>query len=360
MTTRPFTLAVLLLAACAASAHAETDTAIREMLERGQLRKAKAAIETRARTRPADAETHYLQGSFAAATGDLDAALPHAEKAAALEPRNPDYRHAVAEVVGRKAQRGNPLSQLGLAKRFRKEADAAAALDPRHVDSRWALMEFYWQAPGIAGGDKDKARAMAGEIGRIDPSRGALALASLAAREKQPARVESLYRRAAELDPKAYAPHMNLAYWNMDDARRQWDPAERHARAALAIDPHRVGAHAALATLYVRQGRWDDLDRALAAAEQALPDSRGAHYAAARLLVVTKQEPARAEALLRRYLEIEPEIGAPSHAAARWRLGLALEQQGRTAEARAEIEKAVAADPKLEDAKKDLKRLRKG
>lgn len=351
---------VLLLSALATLARATPDTAIRDRIERGQLRKAKEQAEARARRLPNDAETHYLLGSIAAATGDLDRALPHAEKAAELEPRDADYRYAVAEVLGRKAQRGNPLSQAGLARRFKKEAEAAAALDPTHVDSRWALMEFYWQAPGLMGGDKQKARALAAEIGRLDPSRGAMALASIAAREKQPARVESLYRRAAELDPDRYAPPINLAYWYMDDARKRWDDAERHARAALAIDPQRVAAHAALATLYAKTGRWDDLERALEAAAQAMPDHRQAHYAAARTLVVAKQEPARAERYLRAYLAVEPEIGAPSHGAAHWRLGLALEQQGRAADARAEIEKAVAMDPKLDDAKKDLKRLKKG
>ena len=53
-----------------------------------------------------------------------------------------------------------------------------------------------------------------------------------------------------------------------------------------------------------------------------------------------------------------PEIGAPTHANARWRLGQALEKQGRKDEALAEVSASVKADPKNEDAKKDLKRLK--
>ena len=45
-------------------------------------------------------------------------------------------------------------------------------------------------------------------------------------------------------------------------------------------------------------------------------------------------------------------------AAARWRLGQALEKQGKRAEALAEVDAAVKLDPKLGNAKKDLKRLR--
>lgn len=350
----------LLLTACATLAHAEPDTAIRDLIDRGQLRRAKTAIEARAQKLPEDAETQYLLGSIKAASGDVEGALAHAEKAATLSPRDADYRYAVAELYGRKAQNANALSQIGLAKRFKKEIEAAIALDPKHVDSREALMEYYWQAPGIVGGDKKKAREMAAEIGRLDPSRGAMAMASIARREKQPAVVESLYLRAAALAPTRYGPQITLASWYMDDSRKSWDEALRHARAALAIDAQRVGAHAAFATIYSKLGRWDDLDRSLADAAQALPDNRQAHYVAGRTLVVAKTEPARAEKYLRSYLEVEPEIGAPSHGAAHWRLGLALEQQGRPAEAKAEIEKALALDPKLDEARKDLKRLKKG
>jgi tetratricopeptide (TPR) repeat protein len=72
----------------------------------------------------------------------------------------------------------------------------------------------------------------------------------------------------------------------------------------------------------------------------------------------TGKEQPRAEGYLRHYLASEPEIGSPSWAAARWRLGLVLEKQGKKTEAVAEIQTAVQLDPKLEDAKKDLKRLR--
>jgi TolA-binding protein len=66
----------------------------------------------------------------------------------------------------------------------------------------------------------------------------------------------------------------------------------------------------------------------------------------------------RAERYLRHYLSREPEYGAASHATAHWRLGLALEKQGKKDEATSEFAAAVKADPKLDDAKKDLKRLK--
>lgn len=75
-------------------------------------------------------------------------------------------------------------------------------------------------------------------------------------------------------------------------------------------------------------------------------------------LPLSKDDLPRAERYLRKYLTQEAEAESPSHAAARWRLGLVLEQPGRKAEAISEIEAAVKAEPSIEPAKKDLKRLK--
>jgi TolA-binding protein len=113
-----------------------------------------------------------------------------------------------------------------------------------------------------------------------------------------------------------------------------------------------------LAALYAFQDRWDELESVLQRSEAVEPTHLAPWYQAARQLVVNGKEPARAERYLRHYLSREPEVGAPTHAGAHWRLGLALEKQGKKAEAAAELAMAVKADPKNDDAKKDLKRLK--
>jgi tetratricopeptide (TPR) repeat protein len=52
------------------------------------------------------------------------------------------------------------------------------------------------------------------------------------------------------------------------------------------------------------------------------------------------------------------EPGQPTWAHAHWRLGLVLEKSGRRADAVMELEQATRLKPDLEDAKKDLRRLR--
>jgi len=74
--------------------------------------------------------------------------------------------------------------------------------------------------------------------------------------------------------------------------------------------------------------------------------------------LTAEKDPARAERYFRKYLSQEPEGHAPSLSRAHWRLGQALEKQGRKPEGISEIEMAVRLEPDFEGAKKDLKRLK--
>ncbi|MEK7331481.1 MAG: tetratricopeptide repeat protein [Candidatus Eisenbacteria bacterium] len=293
-------------------------------------------------------------------SGDARAAVPLAERAATLEPKNADYRYQVAECVGSMAQRAGALKGLGLARRFKREAEATLALDPNHVDAHEGLIEFYSVAPGIAGGSDKRAHALADALVGIDAARGRLAQATLAFREKQGAKGEEALRQAVQADPNSYPARMSLARFCAGDAQKKWDEAEQHARVAIVLDPGRVGAWSMLAYLYAHLQRWDDLDRTLAEAERAVPDNLAPCYQAARTLLADDREPARAERWFRKYLTQEPELGAPTLAHAHWRLGLAVEKQGRRPEALSEVETALQLKPDLDDAKKDLKRLKRG
>jgi len=357
---RPLALrlvALLLAAPLAASAAPDDPVALMEV---GHFKQARTLVEAREKANPDDASAPYLRSRMKLVTDDARAALPLAERAATMEPKNADYRYQVAECVGTMAQRAGVLKGLGLAKRFKREAEAALALDPRHLDALEGLIEFYSVAPGIAGGDDKRARALADTLVAIDAVRGRLAQATLAFRDKQPVRGEEALRQAVQADPNSYPAHLSLARFCAGDAQKRWDEAEQHARAALTLDPGRVGAWSMLAYLYAHLQRWDDLDRTLAESERAVPDNLAPCYQAARTLLADDREPGRAERWFRKYLTQEPELGSPTLALAHWRLGLVVEKQGRRPEALSEVETALHLKPDLDDAKKDLKRLKRG
>lgn len=334
---------------------------IEALMERGAWKQARAAVTELARTRPAEARTLYLQSRIQLAFDQPDRALAQAEKAVALEPGRAVYHFQLSEVCGFIAQRAGKLKAFSLARRFKKEAERSLALDPQLDDARWSLMEFYSIAPGIIGGDAGKARQMADEIGRRDPVRGMLARAQLATRAKDETEALPLYRRAVEADPSNYVARITLARYLGSDSQKKWDEAEHHARAALELDPGRSGAYSILAGLYAHLERWDDLDGVIARAERGVPGSLGPHYQAARTLLTDGRQLERAERYLRQYIGVEPEGGSnPTLAHAHWRLGNVLEKQGRKPDAIAELETSLRLKPDLDEAKKDLKRLKRG
>ncbi len=359
---RCFTSTVIICVAAGALASAAPDQATRALIEGGHWKRARAVLEPRVKANPADAEAAILLSRVRSAYGDLDAALALAESAVKLEPKNAQYRWQLAEIVGSLAQKAGVFKQIGLGRRFRQEAEQAMALDPTLIDPRLGMISFYVQAPGIIGGDKKKAEQLAADIARIDPAQGHLARARFLLETKAEGDFEAIYRQAwdaAKTADTKWEAGTRLLNISLAPKTQKLDAAEQQARALLQIDAHRSGPYTGLVLVYVTRGKLAELDATLADAEKAVPDNFGPFYQAGRLLLTTPGgDLSRAERYLKKYLTLDPEPGQPGHAAAHWRLGQLLEKQGKKPEAIAELEQAVRLNPALEDARKDLKRLK--
>lgn len=335
------------------------DSAPESLLQAGHFKRLRAWAEARVAKNPNDAPALYYLASAKEAFGDLDGALPLAEKALSLDSNNARYHLLVADICIDQGQKAGIFKGLGLAHRFRDEASKAASLDSKDLDARESLMEFYFDAPGMAGGDKKKAWALTDEIGRIDGVRGLLAQATLAGKEKNPAKQDALYQQALAAAPHEPRVLREAAAFYGSDSRKKYDLAEKYALEALKLDEDRAGPYVTLAIAYASAERWKDLDAIVARSEENVPDDFGAHYQAAKVLLVSGKDLPRAERYFRKYLTMEPEAGDPPWAGAHWRLGQVLEKEGKKTEAIAEIQEAVRLQPDLKPAKEDLSRLKK-
>lgn len=337
------------------------DDSPERLVEAGHYKRARVLLEARLKTNPNDAQASYLLSRVKHGFGDRDAALTLAEKAVELDGKNASYHYQLSQVIGDIAQKSSMFKQFGYARPYRSEVEKAISLDPKNLDARVAMLQFYMEAPGIMGGDKSKAKATAEEIGRMDASRGYLAQALIVEREKDnTSRLEDLYQKAAAANPASYRAHVLLANLYLSPSVKKYDLAETHSREALNLEPGRFGPYALLAVRYALDHRWSELDTVLAQAEKNVPDNLSPYFQAARVLITDGKDLPCAERYLRKYLTQEPEATAPAPALARahWRLGQALEKQGRKPEAVTEVEMAVRMDPKFEPASKDLKRMK--
>ena len=135
MARRVFAL-VFLSTACLLAWPLGAQSPAADLATHGHWKRLKAAIEARATANPNDAEAQWLLSAVRMAYRDFDGALAPAEKAAALDPKNVEYRWQVAQVVGELASSASVFKQMGLAKRYKREVEAALALNPRHTASR--------------------------------------------------------------------------------------------------------------------------------------------------------------------------------------------------------------------------------
>lgn len=104
----------------------------------------------------------------------LDEGAKLAEQCIAAHPQHSECHEALGNVLGTKAMMGGIMSAIGNAGKIRDSFQKAVELDPKNYSARSSLLQFYLQAPGFAGGGKDKAQTLIQETGKINLAAGSL------------------------------------------------------------------------------------------------------------------------------------------------------------------------------------------
>ena len=312
--------AALTLSALAADPDAES------LMRSGHWKRAREAAEAYYHSHPNDARGAYWLARARRSFNNFADAARYAEMAVHLDPKPSAYHRELGLTYLHQVETSSMFKAVGMMRKCRDELDAALAIAPNDPNNLFEKMDFLLQAPGIAGGDKKKALDLAGQLLKIDPARGNLALARIAVKQKEFGRLESLYLRAAEVNPPSYEAHIALAGLYLgnpvvpEDAssrsRTNLSLAEQHARTALDLNADRIDAYRLLVDALVSQRRFDDVAATLAHAEEAIPDDLSPYVTAARAMLRERVELAKAEFYLRKYLAQtkEPEVGAPAAA----------------------------------------------
>ncbi len=246
-------------------------------------------------------------------------------KAIALNPKVGEYHLRLGQAVGAQTATASTVRQPFLARRVKAAFEEAVALDPTLVEAREGLMLFYSFAPGVMGGSEEKAREQQRALLKLNPMRGQMAAATLAARARDTTGVERALRAAIAAAPDSAAPVVQLAQ---------------------------------------RQAAWGRTAAAFATLDGFLarhPTDLAARIQYGRLAGTSGQQLARGERYLREVLagpSWSASFGVPSRAQVQYRLGQILERAGRVADARAAYQQAIASDPALKAAREALEKLK--
>lgn len=273
---------------------------------------------------PENAEANFLLCKVYFVLDDHDNSIKYGKKAVKLDDSQSEYHLWLGGAHGMQAEKGSKLKALFRARRAKKEFAKAVKLDSTNLQARFSLMQYYLMAPGIAGGDKEKAKKQAEIMQGLDSCYGAWAWALVWQKENDFDKAETLLRKAVELDTSS---DYRATHWLGVFLQER----EKYTQAVELFEK-----------LYNEH-----------------PDQMAALYQIGRTYVFAKDSLDKAERCFKQYLQVEPKKNTPDWAAAHWRLGMVYDLQGKTDLAIAELEKALKLDPKNKDYKKTLKKLKK-
>jgi tetratricopeptide (TPR) repeat protein len=308
------------LAAMAPAAQAWADPDPEALLKAGQADQALHLLNNEVKEHPNNAAAYNLLSRVYFQLEQWDASLRMAEKSVALEPRNSLYHQWVGRAAGRKAENSNPFTAFGLARRVKVEFERAVALDGNNLSARSDLTEYYLEAPGFLGGDKNKARAQADAVKAHDPGLAQYLYAKV--EEKQGS------GQAEELYKKAIAASDNDAnYW------------------------------VELAYYFRRAGRAQDMESAIVSSRTAVHHDGMPAFDGAFLLLHTGRNFPVANEMLRHYLDGSDSSEDGPIFRAHYLLGQLLEKQGERVRAIEEYRAALALAPQFRPARDALAKI---
>ena len=245
--------------------------------------------------------------------GDTKEAVALGEHAAAESPGSSEAHHLLGKAYGMRAKEAALFAQGSLAKKCRAELARAVELDPSNVAAALDLVRYDARAPAFLGGGREKAAALAEEIGKRRRSRGEVARGIVYEAEKNLAAAEGAYRGALMADASDGEALSSLS--DFLASRKRWDDAFTACRSAAERAPEDPRPQFEIGLLSAKSAR--ELERGLAALERFLalppasegPDFADGHELRGRLLMMSGElEAARAE--LEQALALEPRHAA--------------------------------------------------
>ncbi len=197
-------------------------------------------------------EEHWQEGVRLFTAEEFREAQDAFERAVQENPRNSTYTLWMALAMGRRAENMTGLRKLAavpLVKRMRGEMERAIELDGSNLDAYEALHAFHLDAPSIVGGSKDKAKELAGQIQKVDPARGAGALAAYYEDAGEFERAGEQYALARQLDPQGIRHLLSQAAYLC--RRRVFADSDELFDLAFARDPDNPKVWRAAASAWI-------------------------------------------------------------------------------------------------------------
>lgn len=324
----PLFSALLTLAlAVSVSSQANTDEQLSQLMKKRDYGQVDRQARERIRANPLD-EQAYNFVAVAALSGDStmrEDAIPVIQTCTEKLPKSSRCPHRLGQLYGVAAMSGGMMAAMKYGSQIKDLFSKAVEHDPTNFEARRDLIQFYLQAPGIAGGSVSKAQEQAAAHAKVNMQQA----------------------KVLDLDIHIY--------------RKDWDPAEKLVASLSGTDDaSRNAARSATANLGFALINANQIPRAQKIFETGVkqqPDVAVFQFGLGRALLESKQVDA-AIAVLEKATELDPTIGA------HYRLGIAYQLKGDKTRAIANLERFLDVKPPrtgkaADDARQRLEQLKR-
>jgi tetratricopeptide (TPR) repeat protein len=151
---------------------------VRKLIEQREFNLAKPILEFLYEEDNKNPELNYWYGVFFLMQNNYDDAIDYLDVAIEGNKNNAVYYNMLGNAYGMKAQNAGALKAAFAAPKAKSNWEKAVKLKPDYLDAKQALFQYYLQAPGIMGGDNDKAKEIADQFVKIHPNLGHLYLSN--------------------------------------------------------------------------------------------------------------------------------------------------------------------------------------
>ncbi len=237
------------------------------LFNKGKMAEAKGVLETVLKQDEKNAEAHYRLGLILLSRQfrNENDAVDQMEEAVDINPNKAKYQYGLGAAYASKAQNAGIIKQAFLAPKVKKAFEKAVELNPMLIEAHIGLAQYYWRAPGIMGGDMEKAWKEADVVIGLDEIRGRPFKAAIYVAEKKTdeavKEIKTLTsNKAAEWRAWRAAGSFYLQNQMTDEAIAAFEKY-------VTMRPDTAHSHYTLAAAFVQK---KDADRALACAGRSL------------------------------------------------------------------------------------------
>ncbi len=271
---------------------------------------------------PQNAEAVFYLGRISMNKDRYDQAIKRFEKAVDLDNSKAVYNYWLSNAIFIQINEVGALKKMRYAKKGKAAIDRCLELDPNFADCHLSNSNYYYQAPKIAGGNKEKAWFHAKRYHELKPIEGSSHLVEMYIRDEQPEKADAVMTEMLAAYPDNVEA-LKRAGWYYRWLKK-YDIAFEVFEKAITIDKEAASM---------------------------------AFYDIAKTAIASESRLDRGIEALQIYMTLPMRPYQPSHASANWRMGMLYELKGNPEEAKAAYEKALSLDAGHKQAKDALKAL---